>query len=185
MSETANRLIADWVNLYGRDLLRWAILRISNRAVAEDLVQDTFISALQQIHRFEGKSSPKTWLISILKNKVADHYRQSFKSGQVSLPENVFFDSDESWKSGQAPGEWIVESEEKLLDNPDFSKTLEDCLSKLSGPWRNALLAKYLDEKDAKLICQELNIQPTNYWQMVHRAKLQIRKCLEINWFKS
>jgi RNA polymerase sigma-70 factor (ECF subfamily) len=64
-----------WVDLYSEDLLSWAYHKTFNQQMAEDLVQDTFLSAVQGFHSFQGKSEPKTWLIAILNNKIRDYYR--------------------------------------------------------------------------------------------------------------
>ena len=67
----------------------------------------------------------------------------------------------------------------------DFQKVLQKCLDALPEQWNMCVKLKYLTEKSGEEICQELNIAPTNYWQIVHRAKLQLRNCVENNWFKN
>jgi RNA polymerase sigma-70 factor (TIGR02943 family) len=179
-----NKTFSDWVNLYTQDLVKWAIQRVSDRDLAKDLVQETFLAAFEQMEKFKGKSSPKTWLTGILKFKIADHFRMSYARPTFSLPENAFFDAEENWKSAQIPQDFHLDEPAQLFNNVKFQSVFEDCLSKLSSVWHAAIKSKYLDEKDAQIICQELGISLTNYWQMVHRARLNLRKCLEINWFK-
>ena len=62
-----------WVDLYGDDLYRFAYLRTGNRQTAEDLVQETFLSAIKTLDSFLGKSSVRTWLTSILNHKIIDY----------------------------------------------------------------------------------------------------------------
>jgi len=71
------------------------------------------------------------------------------------------------------------------LDNVEFKSVMENCMKKLPDTWFSAIHLKYLEEKDGKVICQELGITPSNFWQILHRAKVQLRACIEKNWFKS
>jgi RNA polymerase sigma-70 factor (ECF subfamily) len=172
----------------------WAFYKTSSRETAEDLVQETFLTALQSFEKFERKSNPKTWLFAILNNKINDRYRRQIKNptlseqqqnekGSYSLFEQLF-DSERQWKKEERPKFWQVESE-NILDSPDFNKVLHRCIEALPATWFSAVQLKYLEEKKGELICQELEITPSNFWQILHRAKLQLRKCLEANWFKN
>lgn len=183
-TETISTLLASWVDRYSRELLSWALYRISDRQTAEDLVQDTFLIACQQVEKFEGKSEPRTWLFAILKNKIADHYRGIFKKNTQSFSALPYFDEDDTWLDNQRPKIWEMEPEDELLDNSQFNAVFENCMGKLPPQWHSSLHLKFIEETESAQICQELGITPTNYWQMLHRAKLQLRKCLEINWFK-
>ena len=177
--------IKSWVELHSDQLFSWAYHKTSDKEAAEDLVQETFLAVIHSIEKFENKSDPKTWLFSILKNKIADHYRKLYRHAEnKTISFNDFFDSNESWNSDSSPQNWQIENEENLLDNQEFNKTLSHCLEKLPANLKAPILLKFVEEKDSSIICQELEITTTNYWQMIHRAKLQLRKCLEINWFK-
>lgn len=172
-----------WVDLYSAAMLSWAYHKTGNQHTAEDLVQDTFFSAVKSFDRFRGDSEPKTWLFSILNNKIADHYRKVLKT-PVSRDEDFlsqFFDENEQWQKEAAPRSW-PESEE-LLDNHEFQQTLQQCMQKLPSQWLMVIQLKYLQGKNGAEICKDLEISPSNFWQLVHRAKLQLRKCLEHNWF--
>ncbi len=177
--------IKNWVTLYSDGMYSWAYHKTSRKEVAEDLVQESFLAAVQSIEKFEGKSNPKTWLFSILNNKINDYHRRNFKDLTIndSIGIDLYFDNDEHWKSEQLPHSWTDHSEH-LLDNLEFKQTLESCMEKLPENWFSAVQLRYIEEKNGVLICQELDISLTNFWQMLHRAKLQLRKCLEINWFK-
>jgi len=184
-AENANATIKGWVELYSDQLYTWAYYKTSNKETAEDLVQETFFAAVNSFRKFEGKSDPKTWLHSILKNKIADYFRKSYRNSEnntVSIHE--FFDDNQDWILNERPQNWETADEQHLLDNAAFSIILANCLSKLPVQWNASLVLKYIEEKESVVVCQELQISPTNYWQMLHRAKLQLRKCLELNWFK-
>ena len=178
------QLITELVNKYSKEMLQWARNRVPQKEIAEDLVQDTFIVAFQKIDSFQERSQVKTWLFSILKNKIADYFRASFKMDTRPLNDNVFFDDSETWKNGELPKAWAMGEEGQLLDNLDFKAALENCQDKLPATWNHAMVLKYFSEKDANEICKEMGITTSNYWQLIHRAKLQLRKCLDTNWFK-
>jgi RNA polymerase sigma-70 factor (ECF subfamily) len=149
------------------------------------LVQETFLASVQSFDKFKGDSNPKTWLFAILNNKINDHYRNSYRKPTVdgTLIFETLFDSDDQWKSDQRPQQWADETGH-LLDNDEFQQTLQNCLGKLPDNWYSAIQLKFMEEKKGELICQELGITDTNFWQILHRAKLQLRKCIELNWFK-
>lgn len=183
-----HRVIAQWVREYSDALYSWTARKIPDDALAQDLVQETFISAFQNFDSFQKASSPKTWLFSILKNKIIDHYRQSAKtiSRNAATSKNdtdQWFDGDSRWKEEFKPDPW--DTDESLLDNPEFEIVLSSCMGKLPVSWSACIQLKYLSEKDSNEICQELSITASNLWQILHRAKLHLRNCLERSWFKA
>ncbi len=93
------------------------------------------------------------------------------------------FDIDGFWHKNQRPQPW-EQATTDIAENEDFLIVLSDCLQKLPAPLQTAVQLKYFEEKKGEVICQELNLSPTNFWQIIHRAKLRLRKCLEINWLK-
>ena len=187
--------IKEWVSLYSDDLFRWALHRINDKETAEDLVQETFLAAFKSIDKFQGNSQPKTWLFSIINNKIIDFHRKNFREATINTSsihvgdannkdvlEN-FFDEDGTWKPEVRPSDqW--EMDEHLLDNLEFTKVLQNCMEELPENWYSAIHFKYLEEKGGKEICQELGITSSNYWKMLQRAKLQLKMCLENSWFK-
>ena len=80
--------------------------------------------------------------------------------------------------------EFREELDKLLLDDPEFSKVLHNCFEKLPQKWSSAVQLKFLEEHDSKTICSKLEITTSNFWQIVHRVKLQLRNCLELKWFK-
>ena len=176
--------ISSWVKTYTKDLFSYAITKVYQNEIAEDLVQDTFLSAYQSYKTYQGKSNVKTWLFSILKHKIADYYRSKYKQNIEVGSDfiDTFFDEDHRWKPEYRPTNWGNEKE--LLDNPEFSKALQNCFEKLPQKWSSAMQLKFLEEHDSKIICSELEITISNFWQIIHRAKLELRNCLEFKWFK-
>jgi RNA polymerase sigma-70 factor (TIGR02943 family) len=172
------------VKLHTKDLLSYTLSKVRQKEIAEDLVQETFVAAYQSYYNYEGKSNARTWLFSILKHKIADYYRSAYKqSAEVStaIVDN-FFDENHRWKPEYRPTDWG--DEKNLLDDPEFQKALKNCFERLPQKWSSAVRLKYLEDHDADGICNQLEITKPNFWQIIHRAKLALRNCLELKWLK-
>lgn len=190
INDNSKKILETWVNQFSDELFSWALYKTSSKETAEDLVQETFLAAFNKIDTFQGKSQPKTWLFSILNNKIIDYYRSSTTKKEkqtFSISENSgfeisdgLFNDNEGWKSNDVNPIW--DQEEELLDNPEFNNTMQGCMEDLPQKWKYAITSKYLTDKNADEICQELEITLSNYWQVVHRAKLLLKKCLEMKW---
>lgn len=176
--------IKQWVAEYTEPLYRWACSKMDDHELAEDLVQETFLVAFERYDTYERRGSARTWLTSILKNKIMDHYRRQYRSPVNSRQGNEqdFFGDDGMWHTKMRPESWG--DDKHLLDDKLFVNTLNRCLEKLPGQWLAVVRLRYLSEKDGDEVCSELDITAANYWQIVRRAKLNLRQCLEINWFR-
>lgn len=184
--------IRSWVETYSDKMYSWTLYKTNSQETAEDLVQETFMVAFESLDKFERKSNPKTWLFGILNHKIADHFRKVYRHKVVNESDrnpdpgqnflDTFFDADGSWIKEQRPQSWHENAD--LLDDTQFVKTLRNCMNELPPNWFAAINLRFLEEKKGAVICQELQVSPTNFWQVLHRAKLQLRKCLELRWFK-
>ncbi len=176
-----------WVALYADALYSYAIPRVNDSNLAEDLVQETFLSAWKAKDSFKGEASEKSWLYSILKNKIIDHYRK--KSRDIMQPlssqdsSDTFFDEADHWTGEDAPCDWGVDFQQ-LLDYKDFYKVFEACKNKLQNIQQSVFVMKYMEELDSATICKALGLSSSNYWVLIHRSKLQLRNCLEKNWLQ-
>lgn len=189
IKKTSKNNFDQWVNAFSDDLYSWALYKTSSKETAEDLVQDTFMAAYHNIDGFKGKSQPKTWLFSILNNKIIDFYRKNAKVKKhefkiderigFQLTDDLFNDSN-NWKTKKIDPIW--DDEKELLDNPHFNSIMANCIDDLPEKWKIAITAKYITNEKTDKICQDLEITVSNYWQIVHRAKLLLKKCLETNW---
>jgi RNA polymerase sigma-70 factor (ECF subfamily) len=176
-----------WVDQYADPLYRFALVRVSDGELARDLVQETFISAWKGLGAFEGQASEKTWLFSILRNKIIDHYRVEARSIVGRLEDNredeqVFFDETEHWRPDTGPRDWGG-AHGPSVEKKEFYGILDRCKEKLVQIQAAVFTMKYIDDLDSEDICKELNISSSNYWVLLHRAKLHLRQCLERNWF--
>ncbi len=183
----ANAALSQWLDTYGDDLYSWANYKTSSKETAEDLVQETLLSAFKAYDKYKPGSNPKTWLFTILNNKIIDYYRASNTSKSVNQTElqgkrleDDNFDSGCHWKKAVNPL-W-ANTEQHLLDNVEFTEVLAACVENLPVQWRGVIVGKYIDHKKGAEISKELGITSSNLWQMAHRAKLQLRSCLEKNW---
>lgn len=179
-------VVENWVFQHSDALFSWAISKTKNKELSKDLVQDTFIAALKSFDTFENKSQPKTWLISILNNKIIDHYRKEKARSFLVTEKNgiafsdLLYNENNFWVDNEVVPFW--EKEKELLANEHFEKTVMNCLNELPEKWNLALTYKYFTNKKADEICKELNISTTNYWQIIHRSKLLLKKCVEAKW---
>ena len=185
-----------WIDNYADYLYSFAYNRVSDEETAKDLVQETFLSALKARDGFKGEASEKTWLVSILKRKIIDLYRKNAAHPQQSFEESEQYKvayshyfSDEGfikgeWNKPNGPKPWNV-SEKNSIDQKEFKHILAQCLGKLPKVWSSVFALKYLEEEESESICKELEITSSNYWVIIHRAKLQMRECLEKNWIKA
>lgn len=174
-----------WVSRYADYLYSYAAFRIKDQNLARDLVQDTFLAALERREKFEGRSSEKTWLTSILKNKLIDVYRSrssAFDTHHVHTAEEDFFNQDNGhWNDRHRPAELGIETDD-ALENKEFEKILMACMNKLPALWLSVFSMKHLDEERSELICKQLKISSSNFWVIIHRSKVNLRSCLQKNW---
>ncbi len=176
-----------WIEKYADLMLNFALRRISNRNLAEDLVQDTFLAALKAKENFKGNSHEKTWLFTILENKITDYYRSQeykFQKQKINIEAEFgahFFEEDGHWRNEVSPKSWQNIANETTDTLEEMSRALQDCLKKLPGKLEQLFFLKHVGGSDSKAICKELDITSSNYWVMIHRAKILLRACVETN----
>ena len=167
-------------------LLRYALLQLRDSALAQDVVQETLLAALEGRARFAGKSSVKTWLTGILKHKIIDVIRRRSRDEPRNPEDDAgsevvenSFKNDGHWR--EMPASWG--NPEQALDNRQFWEIFELCSRLMPERIARAFMLREVMELTTEEICQELAITPTNLWVMLHRARLSLRECLEIKWF--
>jgi RNA polymerase sigma-70 factor (ECF subfamily) len=173
-----------WLEEHGDVLYQFAIRRVRRADIAEDLVQETLLAALSAQARFGNQSAERTWLVGILKHKVIDYLRQSFRQqerrdAQIDASTD-FFDRRGRWKIKF--GAWPSDPTQ-TLENAEFRQTLDSCLAKLPARIAQLFWLREAEGLDSEWLCLELRISPTNMWTMLSRARLGLRKCLSVNWF--
>jgi RNA polymerase sigma-70 factor (ECF subfamily) len=178
-----------WLEKYGDYLYRFALLRVNSRPVAEDLVQETLIAAIKGWEDFEGRSSVKTWLSGILKNKIFDYFRKESRRDVRSL---TILESNDIVEShftllglwNRFIPDWASHPEEHLR-NREFYTILKSCISSLNEKSRKVFVLKVLDDLSSEEIREVLGLTDTNFWVLLHRAKMALRDCIETRWVNS
>jgi RNA polymerase sigma-70 factor (ECF subfamily) len=169
-------------------LMRFARLQLRNEAWAEDVVSETVLAALAKPQAFENRSQLKTWLIGILKHKVVDTLRQH--GSEISATpcsddddgdplDYIGFKADGHFN--QQPSDWG--NPEQDLSSRQFLTVMDACAGKLPVTQGRLFLMREWLELSVEEICKELSLTPTNLYVQLHRARLRLRECLEINWF--
>jgi len=184
----------DWVANYADYLYNIAMYKLNNAALSKDMVQDTFFSALKGKEGFRGEASEKTWLTVILNNKIADYFRKQKNERSIddylaatdSDFHDVFFDKSLDGfghtHHSKLASDWGYHADSRLSDK-EFAKILQACIAKIPAKIAGVFLSKYFEGKKAEEICNDFKIKSSNYWVIIHRAKLLLRECLEKNWF--
>lgn len=176
-----------WIDNYADYLFNYAVVRVNNSDVAKDLVQDAFFAALKSAKNFQGKSTERTWLVSILKRKVIDYYRKiNSKKGKAEVRMNFYDDGENegSWLEERVPQSWNNETE-KDIENLELKNQLDTCIDNLPEKYALVFRMKTIQEFETEEICKELDITASNLWVIIHRARTQLRKCMEDNWFNN
>lgn len=176
-----------WLNLYGDILYRYGLARVRDAGVAEDLVQETLLAALQARGSYAGQASERTWLIGILKHKIMDYFRKTSRENSREFYDRLagdenseFFDSQGNWQG--AVSSWS--SPDNLLQQEQFFDALQACIERLPPRLAQLFILRELDGMGNDEICQLLAISTlNNFWVMMSRARLQLRHCLDLNWF--
>jgi RNA polymerase sigma-70 factor (TIGR02943 family) len=175
-----------WLDQYGDYLYRFALARIKDQTVAEDLVQETFLAALRGRESFKGRSAVKTWLSAILKNKIVDYFRKNSREQLINDTDTIsesidgFFHKNGNWKI--RPGKWNLDPS-KIYEQREFMDMLYKCLSELPNRLSKAFVLREIEGYSTKEICNDLQVSSTNSWVMLYRARLFLRRCLELFWF--
>ena len=166
-------------------MYRYTLVRVKDPANAEEIVQVTFFAALQASHTFAGRSSEKSWLFGILKHKILDHFREIKKTRSFDLtPQDdkdpFEYDQTGHWK--EVPQNWGMDPE-KSAENQELTEALATCLEHLPNKFRQVFVLREIEGLSSDEICNDFNIKPTNLWVILHRARNQLKKCLQIHWF--
>ncbi len=175
-----------WVDQHGDSLFRFAVSRVQDPETASDLVQETFLAALRIRDTYAGRSSVRTWLIAILKHKIADCLRkvgreQRFQEGWASEDGTQgMFDRRGHWRT--PPLDWGSDPLREY-ERREFWEVLGRCLSKIPAHLVDAFLECELEGLSREAICRDLNITPENLSVRLFRARLLLRRCLEMHWF--
>ena len=176
----------DWLNEHGDYLYRFALARLRDPHLAEDAVQETMLAAIKN-NSFDGDSSARTWLTGILKHKIIDLQRKQIREQLISDLMDLEADDASMDDFFDQSGHWLdqpqtINMPDNSLVQKQFLAVLDDCMSKLPKKLKAIFMLRDVHDEDNENICKELGISPTNAWVMLYRARMGLRKCLELNW---
>lgn len=170
----------NWVNQHANDLYRFAMLRLHNPELAEELVQETFAAGIQAIDQYSGSGEPGAWLLGILRRKIIDHYRRKARRATYSIDDddriaNQVFDSKGKWQSfpkifGRRPSHH--------LESEEIWEAFHQCLEDLPYKQAEAFRLRELEDHSTAQVCREMGISQSNLWVMLHRARNRLASCL-------
>lgn len=175
-------------------LLRYALSQLRDASVAEEAVQEALLAALEGIQGFDGRSSLRTWLTSILRFKVIDLQRRQMRDrAHLAFDEErVGEEGDEAWLDDffdatghfrSPPRAWS--DPEAALEQRRFWEAFEACLARLSATGGRVFFKREVLGEDTEAICRDEGITSSNCWVILHRARITLRECLERNWFQA
>lgn len=168
-------------------LLKFARLQLRNAHWAEDVVSETVLAALGKPQSFGNRSQLKTWLVGILKHKVIDALRLRRREALVADDDDaredpldyLGFQADGHFQ--ELPAEWG--NPEQQVSSQQFFAVLEACASQLPTTQARLFLMREWLELSSEEICKELGLSATNLYVQLHRARLRLRECLQLNWY--
>ena len=173
-----------WVDKYSDYLFNFTIVRVNDSEIAKDLISETFLAGLKSKDNFKGEATERTWLISILKRKIIDHYRK-INSNKGKAEVRITYSDEES------EGDWLEErvsdpydkNAEDTIQNTELGIAIYNCLDNLNEKQARIFKMKTIDNFDTEAICKEFDISPSNLWVIIHRARKAMADCLKENWF--
>jgi RNA polymerase sigma-70 factor (ECF subfamily) len=181
------------IDRYQASLVRLAMLYVSNRAAAEDVVQETWLGVLQGIDRFEARSSLKTWLFRILVNRAKRRGAREHRSIPFSLAWNPELDLGEAavdadrfhppghqiaghWTS--RPSSWDDLPEERLVSRETRAR-IDQVIAGLPPHQREVITLRDVEGWGSADVCNALRISETNQRVLLHRARSKVRRAME------
>jgi len=169
-------------------LMRFAKLQLRNDSMAEDVVSETMLAILEKPDNFAGRSTLRTYATGILKFKIIDVLRKRGREVHIEpLDEqsmddalDALFAKDGHWQ--EPPAAW--QQPEKALEQSQFFEALQSCVDRLPPKLGRIFMMREWLEREVDDICSELDITSNNCGVMLYRARMQLRECLDGNWFK-
>jgi RNA polymerase sigma-70 factor (TIGR02943 family) len=172
-----------WIEKYSDEMFRFTLLRVKEETHVDDIIQETILAALQAKGSFEGRSTEKTWLFGILKNKIFEYYRETKKKYKYALelkdeanPCDSEFDGKGHWQA--LPFSWGIDPD-KAFENKQNYQVLSECIDGLSPKYRQLFVFREIEKQSAESICKDFDITTNNLWVILHRVRNLLKKCIE------
>ncbi len=177
--ESGDGLPADWVDDHADALYRFALRKVRDRHVIEDLLQETYLAAYKSKHTFRGDSGVRTWLIAILRLKIIDYYRA--RARDARREESLKKEAASGFRE-EALSAWNCAPED-TFENEEFWQAFHGCVEKLPVTLARAFLMREVDGCEVAEVCDLLGISSSNLAVRIYRARVAMRDCLDVHWF--
>ena len=182
-SNTVNPQI--WLEEYHESLFKYAVARLRDADLAEESIQETFLAALQSRKGFQGLASEKTWLISILKRKIYDHFRRIGREKQFKITFPMERLRNDVFDTERIPAVrsciWFSDPS-TVYEQKEFLKIIKHALSELPDRTAQAFILREVVELSSQEICEFMGISIYNLYVMIHRARKRLRDDLQLKW---
>jgi RNA polymerase sigma-70 factor (TIGR02943 family) len=175
-----------WVEEYWNYLFKYALSRLRDADLAEEKIQETFLAALQSCKNFQGLASEKTWLISILKRKIYDHFRMINRDRQINVKSHMTCLRDDvlDSKKMSTVGSCMWFSDPSMVyEQKEFLKIIMNALSELPGRLAQVFILREVIELSSQEICEFMDISVCNLYVMIHRSRKRLQHNLQLKWF--
>lgn len=170
-----------WLQDHGDALYRYALARVRQPHLAEDLVQDALLAAWRGREGFAQRSSVRTWLIGILRHKILDHWRRSKRwenASDLLGPDETtdeLFDRLNRWRGEAKPQAWDpVASSER----GEMRAALGICMEKLPARLRQLFVLSEVEAQDRAELAARFDMSPNHLAVLLYRARQRLRICL-------
>ena len=175
-------------------LVRMAMSYVADRDMAEEVVQDTWMAIIEGLHRFEGRSSFRTWMFGILIHKAKDRGVREKRNTTFSAFDSFDEENDEAvdparfHQSGECAGHWALppqpwdeQTPEKLLASRQAIDCMQRAIEELPPTLREVLILRDVEGVDSREVCELLRITETNLYVRLHRARERVRRAIELH----
>ncbi len=174
-----------WVEEHGDIMFRYAYVRLKDHAVAQDIVQETFLAAMKARERYQGRASERGWLMGILRHKLIDHLRKAAREVKMDDLQPEGFEETFLFKETGIPHwqppKWHF-NPRQVFEQKEFWEVFSGCLAALDHKMNVAFSMKELEGLPTADICKELGVEPTYLWVILYRARNSLKACLEKKW---
>ncbi len=175
---------AAWLADHGDVLWRYAMGRLRNAELAEELIQETLVAGLEGRERFRAECADRTWLLSILRRKMIDHVRRRGRevpAGRYDMPSgdalSEMYSRRGRWRIDPGPGPGA-----ERADSPEFLADLERCLARIPANLAEVFVMREARAMPSEAICAVMQITLDNLWVRLHRARVLLRRCMAPRW---
>lgn len=171
-------------------LMRYALAQLRDPLLAEEAVQEALLAAVEGLASFQGQSTLRTWITSILRFKIADQQRRAVQERARMESADADSEDDEAWLDAlfDETGHWrdppqAWANPEAAFEQRRFWETFERCLERLPAKGGRVFFKREVMGEETDDICRAEGISASNCWVILHRARLGLRSCLELHWF--